>query len=439
MTDDKVTVIGGGLAGVEAAWRLAKAGHGVELVEMRPETNTPAHQTGDLAELVCSNSLRAESPTSAVGLLKEEMTALDSLVMEAALATRVPAGKALAVDRAAFSARIQARLAETDLTISRREIRKVPERGRVIMATGPLTSDALAEDLAAITGSDHLHFYDAIAPIVDAESIDMSKAFWASRWTDPADEADYLNLAMDKDLWTAFYEALIKADQVSPRDFEKAKYFEGCLPIEVMAQRGEQTLLFGPLKPVGLVDPRTGERAHAVIQLRKEDAEGRYLNLVGFQTRLTHSAQDKVFRLIPGLENAEFVRLGSIHRNTFVCGPQVLDPDLSLKGRKNVILAGQVTGVEGYVESAATGILAGEFMRRRLAGLAFVPPPPETALGALLGHATAAPVKRFQPSNVHFGLMPPLGRKMPKRDRGAAYRDRGRPALAAWLEMTGGA
>lgn len=432
---DPITIIGGGLAGVEAAWRLSRAGQAVRLMEMRPLQTTPAHATDRLAELVCSNSLRAEKPESAVGLLKAELSQLGSLVMATALQTRVPAGKALAVDRDRFAGLITERIAaEPLIEIIRAEATDIPapEPNPIIIATGPLTSDPLARAIQDLTGSDHLHFYDAIAPIVDAETVDMSQAFWASRWADPEDEADYLNLPLTEEQWQRFYAALMAAERTPLHDFEKANYFEGCLPIEVMAERGEQTLLFGPLKPVGLIDPRTGQRAHAVIQLRKEDAAGRYLNLVGFQTKLTQSAQQEVFRLIPGLEKAEFARLGSIHRNTFVCGPAVLNPDLSLQARPDILLAGQVTGVEGYVESAACGLLAGEFVRQRLAGSPFDPPPPETALGGLLGHATTAPIKNFQPSNVHFGLLPPLGRKMPKRDRGAAYRARAEAAFGPW-------
>ncbi len=434
-----VTIIGGGLAGVEAAWRLARAGVGVRLIEMRPKKSTPAHTTGRLAELVCSNSLRAESPTSAVGLLKQEMARLDSLVMKAALETRVPAGKALAVDRDDFSAYVTERLLALDaVELVTEEVKTVPEQGPAVLATGPLTADALAEDLKRLTGAEHLHFYDAIAPIVEADSVDATRAFWASRWADPEEEADYLNLPMDKAEYRRFYEALMAADKVALHPFERPKYFEGCLPIEVMAERGEKTLLFGPLKPVGLTDPRTGKRPFAVVQLRKEDVAGRYLNLVGFQTKLTHPAQEEVFRLIPGLERAVFVRLGSIHRNTFVCGPAVLNGDLSLKVRPEVFLAGQITGVEGYVESAACGLLAGEFLRQRLAGEPFDPPPPETALGALLNHTAQAEIKRFQPSNVHFGLMPPLAEKTPKRQRGQAYRERAEKTLEYWLDRRRG-
>lgn len=432
-----VAIVGGGLAGAEVAWRLARAGIGCVVREMRPGHNTPAHSSEYLAELVCSNSLRAENPTSAIGLLKEEMASLDSIVMAAALQTRVPAGKALAVDREAFARLITERLTEHPLIeIQRTLVETIPESGEspLVLASGPLTAEPLAEDLAKLTGQEHLHFYDAIAPIVEADSIDLSVAFWASRYADPDEEADYLNCPLSEEEYRRFYTALMAAERVPLRDFEKPKYFEGCLPIEVMAERGEKTLTFGPLKPVGLTDPRTGERPFAVIQLRREDNEGKYLNLVGFQTKLTHSAQKEVFRLIPGLENASFARLGSIHRNTFVCGPEVLAGDLSLKNRPDVFLAGQVSGVEGYLESAGSGLLVGEFIRQRLTGQSFNPPPPESALGALMGHVTRGRVKNFQPSNINFSLFTPLGQKLPKKARPEAYRERAREAFAGWSE-----
>ncbi len=432
-----VKIIGGGLAGVEAAWRLARAGIPVEILEMRPKVLTPAHQTGLLAELVCSNSLRAEAPTSAVGLLKKEMAALDSLVMFAALAHRVPAGKALAVDRAAFAQEITGRINDhplITLTIEEVESLPPPSDQPLILAAGPLAGKALTDQLTAITGENNLHFYDAIAPIVEVDSVDMNIAFWASRYADPQEEADYLNCPMSEQQYRDFYRALVEAPKVPLHSFEKIKYFEGCLPIEVMAERGEKTLSFGPLKPVGLVDPRTGERPYAVVQLRKEDPQGRYLNLVGFQTKLTHAAQEQVFRLIPGLEKASFARLGTIHRNTFVRGPEVLNPDLSLKRRTEIHLAGQISGVEGYVESAASGILAGEFVCRKIQGKAFNPPPAQTAMGAVLGHCTAAPAKRFQPSNINFSLFPALGKRLPKKERPRAYMERAGAAFESWLD-----
>ena len=428
------------MAGVETAWRLAEAGIAVRILEMRPAVSTPAHQTGLLAELVCSNSRRAEAPRAAVGLLKEEMTGLNSLVMSSALAHRVPAGKALAVDRTAFAEEITGIVNNhPQITLERVEVKSLPQVGDrpVVLAAGPLAGQGLTAGLAELTGAGNLRFYDAIAPIVEAESVDMEIAFWASRYADPEEEADYLNCPLTEEEYRGFYRALLEAPKVPLRSFEKAKYFEGCLPLEVMAERGEKTLCFGPLKPVGLTDPRTGERPFAVVQLRKEDRAGRYLNMVGFQTKLTHGAQEKVFRMIPGLERAVFARLGSIHRNTFVCGPKVLSPDLSLRKRPDIYLAGQISGVEGYVESAASGILAGEFIRQRIRGREFSPPPPQTALGAILGHCTTAPVKRFQPSNINFSLFPALETRLPKKERPRAYMERAREAFARWSASLG--
>ncbi len=436
MSRQPLKIIGAGLAGVEAAWRLAQAGIAVEVLEMRPQVQTPAHRTGLLAELVCSNSFRAQSSESAVGLLKEEMAGLDSLVISSALAHQVPAGKALAVDRTAFAQEITERIGGHPLiTLTRALVRSIPPASDqpLILAAGPLAGQGLAADLMELTGEQNLHFYDAIAPIVEADSVDLEVAFWASRYADPGEEADYLNCPMTEEEYKNFYKALMGADKVPLHSFEKIKYFEGCLPIEVMAERGEKTLSFGPLKPVGLVDPRTGQRPYAVVQLRKEDREGRYLNLVGFQTKLTHPAQEQVFRLIPGLGKAVFARLGSIHRNTFVRGPEVLTPDLSLKARPDVFLAGQISGVEGYVESAACGILAGEFVRQRVRSGAFSPPPLQTALGALLNHCTQAPAKRFQPSNINFSLFPALETRMPKKERPRAYLVRAREAFGTWV------
>jgi len=437
MTDPApVLVIGGGLAGVETAWRLARAGFPVRLKEMRPGKTTPAHTTAHLAELVCSNSLRAEAPTSAVGLLKEELARMGSLVMAAAQAHRVPAGKALAVEREGFAREVTERLLALELVeLVQGEAVELPRPGQTptALATGPLTSPSLAQSLAHLTGERNLHFYDAIAPIVETASVDQSKAFWASRYADPALEADYLNCPLDQEEYHRFHLALMAGERVPLRDFEEAAFFEGCLPIEVMAERGESTLAFGPMKPVGLVDPRTGRRPFAVVQLRKEDPAGEYLNLVGFQTRLKHAAQKEVFRLIPGLEGARFARMGSVHRNTFVQGPKVLATDLSLRKRTDLFLAGQLSGVEGYVESAAAGLLVGEFIRQRLAGEAFNPPPRETALGALLAHPTASPAKRFQPSNINFSLFLPLEGRVPKRERPLAYLARAREALDRWL------
>ncbi len=425
-----IAVIGAGLAGCECALALARAGRSVTLYEMKPQRFSPAHVSPGLAELVCSNSLRSDDPETAVGLLKEEMRALGSLTMEAAAATRVPAGKALAVDRERFSAEITGKLAaQPNLTLVRREIAALDdpdlaEAQAIVVAAGPLASDALAEDLARRVGRDRLAFYDAIAPIVDAASVNQDVCFWASRYK--PEEKDYLNCPLDEAQYLRLVAELKAGEKVKPRDFESEAHFEGCLPVEVMAERGDMTLAFGPLKPVGLEDPRTGKQAFAVVQLRPENLERTALNLVGFQTKLTYPEQKRVFRLIPGLENAEFLRLGSIHRNTYVDAPMVLTPELALKSDPRVFLAGQITGVEGYVESAACGLWLGLHL-----GSAAPLPPRETALGALLGHLQT-PAKNFQPSNVQFGLMPPLNQRAGKRKRMALYAERGRKALAAW-------
>lgn len=443
MTAPSLTIIGGGLAGCESAWQAAKRGIEVMLYDMKPHAYSPAHENSDLAELVCSNSLRSDDRASAVGLLKEEMRQLDSLIMAAAAATRVPAGKALAVDRRRFATFVTERITSHPLiTISRRRIDGLapPEGNRslTILATGPLTADSLARSLQEITG-DHLAFYDAIAPIIEADSLDRSVIFQASRYDDGP--GDYLNCPMDEAQYENFITALAGAEKVPLKSFEEKKYFEGCLPIEVMLERGRDTLRFGPMKPVGLPDPRTGRDAYAVVQLRREDAEGSHYNMVGFQTKLTYAEQKRIFRMIPGLERAEFARLGSIHRNTFVCGPRVLTPTLQLKSRPDIILAGQLTGVEGYVESAAMGLLAGIFGARILLERPLVPPPPDTAHGALIHHLTETDPDRFQPSNVNFGLFPPLarqnGRKVPKRFRGQVRAELALAALAAWKEELG--
>ena len=423
-------IIGAGLAGCECAWALARAGRAVTLFEMKPARFSPAHVSPGLAELVCSNSLRSDDPETAVGLLKEEMRALGSLTMEAAAATRVPAGKALAVDRERFSAEITARLeAHPAVTLVRREVAALDDpdlagADAVVVAAGPLAADALAADLGRRIGADRLAFYDAIAPIVDAASVNQDVCFWASRYK--PEEADYLNCPLDEAQYLRLVAELKAGEKVKPRDFEDEAHFEGCLPVEVMAERGDMTLAFGPLKPVGLEDPRTGRQAFAVVQLRPENLERTALNLVGFQTKLTYPEQKRVFRLIPGLEQAEFLRLGSIHRNTYVDAPAVLTPELALKADPRIRLAGQITGVEGYVESAACGLWLGLHLAR---GASL--PPRETALGALLGHLRT-PARNFQPSNVQFGLMPPLNQRAGKRKRMALYAERGRKALAEW-------
>ena len=426
-----VTIVGGGLAGSEAAWQAARRGVRVRLFEMKPRKFSPAHQSPLLGELVCSNSLRADSRESAVGLLKEEMRRLDSLIMAAAAATRVPAGKALAVDRGEFAAYIT-RVLESEplIEIIREEVAAPDPEATSIIATGPLTSDPLAEALARLTGQQHLHFYDAIAPIVAAESIDLNKAFRASRY---GAGDDYLNCPFSETEYATFYQALTSAEQAPLKAFEKPRYFEGCLPVEIMAARGYQTLLFGPMKPVGLVDPRTGRQPFAVVQLRSENREGTLYNLVGFQTKLKYGEQERVFRLIPGLEHAEFVRLGSIHRNTFIRSPGILSAHLNFLRYPRIFLAGQISGVEGYVESAAMGLLAGINAARQLRSRPLITPPRETALGALIGHLTNTATKDFQPMNVNFGLFPPLAGRIPKKLRGAAYAERALEALEGWM------
>ncbi|NDY56427.1 methylenetetrahydrofolate--tRNA-(uracil(54)-C(5))-methyltransferase (FADH(2)-oxidizing) TrmFO [Desulfovibrio sulfodismutans] len=431
----RVGIVGAGLAGCECAMALARADVDVTLFEMKPTTFSPAHTSENLAELVCSNSFRSDDPLSAVGLLKLEMAEAGSLVMDAARHTAIPAGKALAVDRDLFSAEITARItAQPRIRLDRREIQSLDDPAlagldAVVLAAGPLASDALAADLARAIGQQSLYFYDAIAPIVDAASVDYDVAFFASRYEEG--EGDYLNCPMDEDGYRRFVADLLAADKVQPREFEKELHFEGCLPIEAMAQRGEMTLAFGPLKPVGLTDPRTGRRPFAVIQLRPENAARTAYNMVGFQTKLTYPEQQRVFRTIPGLAHAEFLRLGSIHRNTFVEAPKTLSPSLELLARPGVFLAGQITGVEGYVESAACGLWLGLSLVARLHGRELPPPPPESALGALLSHLRTD-AKHFQPSNVNFGLSPELPGRNKKASRKALYASRAREAWTAW-------
>jgi methylenetetrahydrofolate--tRNA-(uracil-5-)-methyltransferase len=432
--DHPVTIIGGGLAGCEAAWQLLRRGRRVRLCEMKPELFSPAHKSPHLAELVCSNSLRSGSLENAVGLLKEEMRRLDSLILAAADATAVPAGKALAVDRNAFSLFIEERLAaQPGLELIRGEITEIPTEGIAIIASGPLTSDALARAIAARTGGDYLYFYDAISPIVEGESIDLHRVFAASRYGHG--EADYLNCPMDRETYETFRRELTQAEEVPLRTFEEIKCFEGCLPIEVIARRGIDTLAFGPMKPVGLIDPRTGGQPHAVVQLRREDREGILYNMVGFQTKLTWPEQRRIFRTIPGLENAEFVRYGSVHRNTFLNAPALLTANLQLRSLPRLLFAGQITGVEGYVESSAMGLLAGLNVSRCLSGLEMIPPPRETALGALVGHINNADRKPFQPMNVTFGLFPPLPGRIRKKERGLCYARRALAALSSWQAL----
>ncbi|MFW2853148.1 methylenetetrahydrofolate--tRNA-(uracil(54)-C(5))-methyltransferase (FADH(2)-oxidizing) TrmFO [Sphingomonas sp. TX0543] len=434
MTHD-IHIIGGGLAGSEAAWQLAEAGLRVRLSEMRGGGDmTPAHQGDALAELVCSNSFRSDDAESnAVGLLHQEMRALGSLVMREGDAHRVPAGSALAVDRDGFSAGVTAALeAHDNITIVRERIDTLPD-GPAIIATGPLTAPALAEAIGAETGKDALAFFDAIAPIVHRDSIDMDVAWFQSRW-DKGDGKDYINCPLDKEQYEAFVAGLIAGEKTEYRGWENVPYFEGCMPIEVMAERGAETLRFGPMKPVGLDDPRTGRWPYAVVQLRQDNASGTLWNIVGFQTKLKHAEQVRLFRTIPGLEQAEFARLGGLHRNTFLRSPELLDGELRLKSRPNIRFAGQVTGCEGYIESASIGLLAGRFAAAELRGRPIAAPPVETALGALLHHITGAAVaETYQPMNVNFGLFPPIEGRTKKADRKRLYTGRARTALADWL------
>ncbi|MGF1594949.1 MAG: methylenetetrahydrofolate--tRNA-(uracil(54)-C(5))-methyltransferase (FADH(2)-oxidizing) TrmFO [Kiloniellaceae bacterium] len=448
-----VHVVGGGLAGSEAAWQIARAGVPVVLHEMRPLRATEAHLTDGLAELVCSNSFRSDdAENNAVGLLHEEMRRLGSLVMAAGDATKLPAGGALAVDRVAFSDHVTARLAAEPLvTLERGEIAGLPpaDWDSVIVATGPLTSQALGRAIGEVSGEDYLAFFDAIAPIVYKESIDFSKAWFQSRYDKPGPgggTADYVNCPLDEAQYQAFVAALVAGEKTEFKDWEKSTpYFEGCLPIEVMAERGPETLRYGPMKPVGLHDPHSDTRPHAVVQLRQDNALGTLYNMVGFQTKLKYGEQARIFRMIPGLENAEFARLGGLHRNTFINSPKLLDGRLRLKAQPRLRFAGQITGVEGYVESAAIGLLAGRFAAAERLGRDFAPPPPTTAHGALLAHITGgADAATFQPMNVNFGLFPLLApppgkRRVKKKDRKPAMSARALADLDAWRNETAAA
>jgi methylenetetrahydrofolate--tRNA-(uracil-5-)-methyltransferase len=404
----KVHVVGGGLAGSEAAYYLAEKGFEVELHEMRPSVMTEAHQTGHCAELVCSNSFKSKNPHSAPGMLKAEMVRMGSLVLACAERASVPAGEALAVDRDVFAEAVSEKLrGHPRITMREGEVLSPFVDGITLFATGPLTSPALGEWIARATGADQLYFYDAIAPIVDAASIDPERSFLANRY-DKGDEEAYLNCPLDEAEYTAFIDALGAAEKVAPKSFEKEKFFQGCQPIEAIAATGRDSLRYGPMKPVGLEDPRTGRRPFAVVQLRPENRSRSAYNLVGFQTKLKYGEQSRVFRMIPALRQAEFLRLGSIHRNTYLCGPKALRPDLSLRGYPRVYFAGQVTGVEGYLESAASGLLAALFISQRLEGRAHEAPPSNTALGALLRHVTASDPAHYQPQNSNFSLFDPL-------------------------------
>ena len=413
----KIIVVGAGLAGCEASWQAANAGASVELYEMRPLRRSPAHQTDGFAELVCSNSLRGASLENAVGVLKEEMRRLGSLIMEAADATAVPAGGALAVDRTQFSDYITVHIrSHPNITVHHEEITEIPQTDDsiVIIASGPLTDGALSEEIARLLGNDSLYFYDAAAPLVSFASIDMSKAYRASRYG--KGEAAYINCPMDEAQYEAFYTALTTAETAQAHDFEKEIFFEGCMPVEVMASRGKDTLLYGPLKPMGLEHPETGVRPHAVVQLRQDNAEGTIYNIVGFQTRLKWGAQQRVFRMIPGLENAEFLRYGVMHRNSFINAPRHLRPTFRTQTNEALFFAGQMTGVEGYVESAASGLIAGLNAVRRAADRESLVFPRETAHGALAHYITSCDPSCFQPMNINFGLLPPL-EHIPRRTR----------------------
>ncbi len=438
----QVHIIGGGLAGSEAAWQLAQAGVKVKISEMRGSGEmTPAHQTDGLAELVCSNSFRSDdAENNAVGLLHAEMRALGSLIMAAADRHKVPAGSALAVDRDGFSAEVTETLrAHPNVEIVRERIDALPADPStpVIVATGPLTAARLAESIGTATGSDHLAFFDAIAPIVHRDSIDMDICWMASRWDKVGPEGDgkdYINCPMTKEQYLAFHQGLLDGEKTEFRDWEKdTPYFEGCMPIEVMAERGVDTLRFGPMKPVGLDDPKTGRWPYAVVQLRQDNALGTLWNMVGFQTKLKYAEQVRLFRTIPGLENAEFARLGGLHRNTFINSPELLDGKLRLKKAPHIRFAGQITGCEGYVESSAMGLIAGRFAAAEIRGVEIPPPPPTTALGALLSHITGgAEAQTYQPMNVNFGLFPPIEGKTKKKERKGLYTARARAALSEW-------
>lgn len=428
-----VNVIGAGLAGSEAAWQVAERGIAVNLYEMRPIKYSPAHHTDFFGELVCSNSLRASQIENAVGLLKEELRRAGSLIMECADNNRLPAGGALAVDREKFSKEITEKIvAHPRIEVIHEEVKQIHEENIYIIATGPLTEGAMAEYIKSVTSQDDFYFYDAAAPIVTADSIDYAKAFWASRY-DKGD-ADYLNCPMTEDEYHRFYDALIQAELISTKEFDKERFFEGCMPIEVMASRGRQTLLFGPMKPVGLTDPRTTAQPYAVVQLRKDNQEGTLFNIVGFQTRMKWGEQKRVLQMIPGLEQAEIVRYGVMHRNTFINAPMALDPTCKIKERERLFLAGQITGVEGYVESTACGLLAGINAARLSQGKELVTFPLTTAIGGLMNYITTADSKTFQPMNVNFSLIPGLGKKIrDKKEKNSLLAQRALEDLEVFL------
>jgi len=440
-----VTIIGAGLAGSEAAWQLARRGVPVRLHEMRPIKMTPAHHSGKCAELVCSNTFRADHLENAVGLLHEEMRRMDSLIMGCGDAARIPAGTALAVDREQFAELVTEKLkAEPLIEFVEGEVTEIPAEGLVLIASGPLTSDALYEQIRELTGEDRLCFFDAIAPVIDAESINMDICYWKNRYDKNVAEGeagDYLNCPMNAEQYKAFIRELVNAEKVAFKDFEDIPFFEGCMPIEEMAERGEDTPRFGPMKPVGLDHPESGEKAYAVVQLRRDNRMGSLLNMVGFQTKMTYGEQKRVFSMIPGLEHAEFFRLGSLHRNTFIKSPALLDGMLRLKSNPRILFAGQITGVEGYVESASMGLMAGRFLAAMAKGEEPNAPPEITAHGALLGHISQTRTEDFQPMNINFGLLPPGKKRDGKRrfsraERRRAVSDRALAALDMWLESS---
>ncbi len=444
MLKPSIAIVGGGLAGCECALTLAKYGIATALFEQKPTYMSAAHNLEDLAELVCSNSLRSNELSTGIGLLKQELRDLGSKFMSIADACAVPAGKALAVDREGFAKAMTNAVQENDyITVCNQQISSLDDAALVayeyvIIAAGPLASDNLAQSLAERIGNKQLYFYDAIAPIVHADSLDMQIIFRGSRYQEPEEAAihgEYLNCPFEKDEYLNFYQALLNAEKVQTKDFEKEIHFEGCMPIEALAERGERTLTFGPMKPVGFIDPRTNRRPYAIVQLRTENLNQTMYNLVGCQTKLNYKAQEQVFRLIPGLANAEFVRLGSMHRNTYVNAPQVLDEQLRLKGQEKFYLAGQISGVEGYVESAACGHWVALLLMSKLQEKSLINPPVQSALGALLNYLQT-PVKKFQPSNAHFGLMPELAERAKKKERKALYSARARDSFGTWIKQS---
>ena len=430
--ESEITIIGGGLAGCEAAWQAARLGVSVVLYEMKPQRYSPAHVSPDLGELVCSNSLRSNSLTNAVGLLKEELRQMGSFILAVAEETRVPAGDALAVDRQAFASKITSRLQALErVKIIRQEVTRVPLEGITIIASGPLTSPPLAENIKRLSGEEYLYFYDAIAPIVDGEGLDMDVIFRASRY---GEGKDYLNCPMTSEEYYRFVDELCKGEKVPYREFERPVHFEGCLPLEEMAERGRETLAHGPLKPVGLKDPRTGRTPYAVVQLRHENEEGASFNLVGFQTKLKWKEQERIFRMIPGLEKAVFLRFGSLHRNTFIYSPTLLEKSLQFKKDPRVFFAGQITGVEGYVESTSMGLLAGMNAAHLLQDKAPLIPPSTTAIGSLIRYITDPQAEKFQPMNVNFGLLPPIEKHLRGKDKRKRMSERALGDLTEWMK-----